>query len=175
MPADAAPLAGDPPERSYRLRPAQAADLAAAEALLAGAGLTLNDVAAQFGPQYAVAVAGDETLVGVAGVEVYADAVYAGAGTRVGLFRSAAVRADWRGRGVGTALTVDRLAWARAAGLGGVYLLTQTAAGYWPRFGFVPTDRAGAPAALRASSEWAGACPASATAMRLDFGASARA
>lgn len=145
----------------YRLRPAHPRDLPAVEALLCGAGLTLNDVGSQFGPpRYVVAVSGNGELIGVAGVEVHGGH---------GLFRSAAVHADWRGRGVGEALTKDRIAWARARGLEALFLLTQTAAGYWPRFGFQVTDRGGAPAALRASSEWAGACPASATAMRLDL------
>lgn len=146
---------------AYRLRPADPADLPAVEALLSGAGLTLNDVGSQFGSsRYVVAVSRSGELIGVAGVEEYGPH---------GLFRSAAVRADWRGRGVGEALTEDRIAWARATGLEALFLLTQTAAGYWPRFGFRVTDRGGAPAALRTSSEWAGACPASATAMRLDL------
>jgi amino-acid N-acetyltransferase len=146
----------------YRLRPADPDDLPAVEALLIAAGLTLNDVGSQFGsPRYVVAVSGNGALIGVAGVEVHGP---------YGLFRSAAVGADWRGQGVGETLTADRIAWARAAGLEALFLLTQTAAGYWPRFGFQVTDRAGAPEALRASSEWAGACPASATAMRLDLG-----
>ena len=170
MLADPAPTRFPSAERPYRVRPAAATDLTAVEALLVGAGLTLNDVASQFGPQYAVAVAPEGTVVGVAGVEVYA----AGA-ARVGLFRSAAVRDDWRGQGVGAALTQGRLAWAHEAGLDALYLLTQTAAAYWPRFGFVRVDRPSAPAPLRASSEWAGACPASATAMRLDLRESPRA
>ena len=163
-----------PAERAYRVRPAVATDLTAVEALLVGAGLTVNDLASQFGPQYAVAVAPEGTAVGVAGIEVYAE-VYAAGATRVGLLRSAAVRDDWRGRGVGAALTEDRVAWAHEAELDALDLLTQTAAAYWPRFGFVHVDRATAPAALRASSEWAGACPASATAMRLDLRESPRA
>lgn len=99
-------------------------------------------------------------MLGMAGVEVYG---------RVGLFRSAAVRAEWRGRGVGAALTADRLGWARAARLTDLYLLTQTAAEYWPRFGFARTERDAAPAPLQKSAEWAGGCPASAVAMRLDL------
>ena len=144
----------------YRLRAADSADLTAVEALLTQAGLTLNDVGSQFGPQYVIALSQSGELVGVAGVEVHGP---------YGLFRSAAVRADWRGKGLGEVLTADRITWARAAGLEVLFLLTQTAAEYWPRFGFVVTDRAGAPGALRTSSEWAGACPASATAMRLDL------
>jgi amino-acid N-acetyltransferase len=149
-----------PNSLGYYLRAANPTDLAPVEALLTAAGLTLNDVGSQFGPQYRVALSGSGELIGVAGVEVCGP---------YGLFRSAAVRADWRGRRVGEALTADRIAWARTAGLEVLFLLTQTAADYWPRFGFVVIDRTGAPEALSASSEWAGACPASATAMRLDL------
>lgn len=143
---------------AYQIRPATSTDFPAAEALLRECGLTLNDVAAQWGPQYGVALDGSGRMIGMAGVEVYGP---------VGLFRSAAVGAEWRGRGVGAALTEDRLAWARAAGLTDLYLLTQTAAEYWPRFGFVRTERDAAPAPLQKSAEWAGGCPASAVAMRL--------
>lgn len=149
-----------PVDAAFQLRPALPGDLPGAEALLTAAGLTLNDLASQWGPGFVVAEAEGGEVVGVAGVEVYG---------RIGLFRSAAVRADWRGMGVGAALTADRIRWARDAGLDELYLLTQTAAGYWPRFGFVPTDRARAPEALQASSEWAFACPASAVAMRRDM------
>lgn len=166
-PAAAQPARALVGPRTYHLRAADPTDLPQAEALLTAAGLTLNDVGAQFGPQYVVALSGSGEMIGVAGVEVY--------GT-YGLFRSAAVRPDWRGQGVGEELTADRIAWADTAGLEVLFLLTQTAADYWPRFGFVVTDRAGAPEALRSSSEWAEACPASATAMRLDLrGASAAA
>jgi amino-acid N-acetyltransferase len=75
------------------------------------------------------------------------------------------------GRGIGETLTRNRLSWARHEGLRALYLLTETAAEYWPRFGFVRIERASAPDAIRGSPEWAGGCPASAVAMRLDLGA----
>jgi amino-acid N-acetyltransferase len=45
-----------------------------------------------------------------------------------------------------------------------VALLTETAAGWFPRFGFHPVDRAALDPALAASAELAGACPATAQA-----------
>ncbi|HYW51227.1 MAG TPA: GNAT family N-acetyltransferase [Gemmatimonadaceae bacterium] len=147
----------------WTIRAASAEDLAVVTALLRSAHLQPNALGAQFGPQFAVAVdAAGGTVIGAAGIEVYADA-----GTSVGLLRSAAVDDAWRGGGIGAALTDDRLQWAEDEGLSAVYLLTQTAAGYWPRFGFGVTARDAAPAALMASHEWRQGCPASAVAMRL--------
>ena len=151
------------PPAEIRIRPAQTDDLPAVVSLLRTAKLEPNALEAQFGPQFAVAV--DQTdgrIVGSAGVELYRD------GPNVlGLFRSAAVDRAWRGRGVGAALTDDRIAWAEGESLRALYLLTETAADYWPRFGFSRTERAAAPAGLMASHEWKSGCPASAVAMTL--------
>ena len=54
----------------------------------------------------------------------------------------------------------------RSAGVGDLYLLTTTAASFFTRLGFQPADRATAPAAIRASREFAEACPATAAFMR---------
>ena len=147
----------------WQLRTASGGDLAAVSALLTGAGLTLNAVESQFGPQFSVAVHRDTgAVIGAAGVELYRHG-----STVIGLFRSAVVEQAWRGHGIGAALAADRIAWAEHEGLTDLYLLTETAADYWPRFGFAITDRAAAPAGLMESHEWKGGCPASAVAMRL--------
>ncbi|NUQ11924.1 MAG: GNAT family N-acetyltransferase, partial [Gemmatimonadaceae bacterium] len=86
---------------AFRIRPAAAADLPQVEQTLSAADLPLDGLREQFGDGYAVALSGDR-LIGVEGIEVY--------GTD-GLLRSAAVAPDWRGRGVGDALTRDRIAW----------------------------------------------------------------
>lgn len=145
------------------IRPASSDDLPAVVDLLHAAKLEPNGVEAQFGPQYAVAVdPADGRIVGAAGIELYRD----GADV-VGLFRSAAVADDWRNSGIGAALTDDRIAWAERESLQALYLLTQTAAEYWPRFGFARTARTAAPASLMESYEWKSGCPASAVAMTL--------
>lgn len=142
----------------FVVRSAEPGDLAPVRALLAAAGLPVADVEARFGPGYAVALDAAGAIVGAEGIEVHG---------RHGLLRSAVVAPAWRGRGVGAALTRDRLAWARAAGLEAVYLLTTTAAAYFPRHGFERVERATVPAALQAASEFASVCPASAIVMRL--------
>ena len=152
-----------PTTMSITVRPASTADLGAVKELLDAAHLPVDGLEEQFGDSYAVAEAGGE-IVGAEGIEVY---------ERSGLLRSAVVHRDWRGRGVGEVLTRDRLEWARRTGLERVYLLTTTAESYFPRFGFARVDRAEAPAEIRASREFAGACPATATLMvvRVEGGA----
>jgi len=145
------------PNDTITVRAARPEDMAAVERLLAAAHLPADGLAEQFGPAYAVAEV-DGAIVGAEGIEQYGDA---------GLLRSAVVRDDWRGRGVGDLLTRDRLAWAEQAGLQELWLLTNTAADYFPRFGFARADRAAAPDAVQASREFAEACCASAIAMRL--------
>lgn len=97
-------------------------------------------------------------LLGCAGIERYGD---------VGLLRSVAVAANAGGRGVGAELVRGLLVRARSLGLRELYLLTTTAAGYFPRFGFERIGREALPSSLQASEELSGACPASAAAMRL--------
>ena len=143
------------------LRDANGVDLPAASALLTLCKLALSRVGRQFGPNFVVATAGSQ-LVGLAGVERYGSD---------GLFRSAAVHPDWRAIGLGRRVTENRISWARGEGIGCLFLLTETAEAYWPRFGFEPIERDGAPADVMASEEWAHGCPASAVAMRLDLAA----
>jgi amino-acid N-acetyltransferase len=139
------------------IRGARADDLAAVRALLDSAQLPLDGLEEQFGAGYAVAEA-DGTVIGAEGIETYEDS---------GLLRSAVVHDAWRGRGIGDALTRDRLDWARSRGLREVYLLTTTAADYFPRYGFTRVERSSAPAALQRSREFAEACPQTAVTMRL--------
>ena len=144
----------------FVVRAATPGDLGAVEAALRDSELPLEGLRDQFGDGYAVAEA-DGAIIGVEGIEVHGGD---------GLLRSAAVVADWQGRGVGDALTRDRIEWARRRGLRSLYLLTTTAGDYFPRFGFVPVDRDTAPDAVRASREFADACPATALFMTLPLG-----
>jgi amino-acid N-acetyltransferase len=137
--------------------PAGTEDVDAVRRLLAEAHLPPAGFLDQFPGAYAVARCGGE-LAGVAGLEVYGTA---------GLLRSVAVLSSLRGRGTGRLLVADRLTAARAGGLDAVFLLTTSAADYFESLGFSRGPREEAPAALAASPEFAGACPASATCMVL--------
>ncbi|GGM58489.1 hypothetical protein GCM10008956_37600 [Deinococcus arenae] len=137
-------------------REATADDLPVMEALLIAAELSLEGVQAHLA-DFVLAVQGDEVL-GVAGLERYGPH---------GLLRSVAVRADHQGRGLGQALTWEMIERATAAGLETLTLLTTTAAGFFPKQGFHPVTRDALPAALQASSQLQGGCPASAVILHL--------
>ncbi|BDP44593.1 hypothetical protein DAETH_45620 (plasmid) [Deinococcus aetherius] len=98
------------------------------------------------------------SLLGVVGLEQHG---------QVALLRSVAVAPWARGQGVAARLVGEVLDEARRLEVEAVYLLTTTAEGYFPRFGFVTVPRSVAPAALLASHEFQDACPGSATLMRL--------
>lgn len=95
-------------------------------------------------------------LLGVAGIELYADGC---------LLRSVAVRPDLRGTGLGRTLVARALDSARNAGARRAYLLTLTAERWFPRLGFERISRAEVPESVLASGEFQGACPASAVVM----------
>ena len=141
------------------VRTARTTDLDGARTLLREASLPVAGLEEQFGPGYAVAES-DGTIVGVTGIERHG---------AYGLLRSAAIDPAWRGQGIGEALTRNRLAWAAAAGIDTVYLLTETAADWFPRFGFTRVERDAVPPEIAASGEFAHLCPASAAVMRLDL------
>jgi amino-acid N-acetyltransferase len=98
------------------------------------------------------------TILGCAALEVY--------GTDA-LLRSVAVAAEHRGKGLGEALTAAAIALARRRKVHAIYLLTETAARFFPRFGFEETTREAVPARVKESAEFTTACPASATVMVL--------
>jgi N-acetylglutamate synthase-like GNAT family acetyltransferase len=99
-------------------------------------------------------------IVGCVGIEPHGEEA---------LLRSLAVAPAARGRGLGELLAAEGIELARALRARRVWLLTTTAERFFPRFGFAPVERAALPAALEASEELRGACPASAVAMRLDL------
>jgi amino-acid N-acetyltransferase len=136
------------------LRPATIADLPSVEHLLTTAGLPLAGVSGTIATF--VVAEHRRRLVGVAGLEVCGDH---------GLLRSVAVAPAWRNRGLARALVNWVIAVAEERGLSAIYLLTTTAAEYFPRFGFAETTRAVVPEDVARTEEFRGACPASAIAM----------
>jgi len=96
-------------------------------------------------------------IVGSAGLEVYADGA---------LLRSVTVAPDRRGTGLGGRLTAAALDLAREQKIRTLFLLTTTAEGYFPRFGFQCITRAEVPPGVQQSIEFRSACPASAIVMR---------
>jgi amino-acid N-acetyltransferase len=139
-----------------RIRPATGADLPAVERLLVESHLPTVGVK-DFINDFLVAESGTD-VVGVVGMEYCCD---------YGLLRSTAVAADWRSRGIARQLVEQIIARAESRGIHALYLLTTTAETYFPSFGFRPTTRDAVPAEIRATDEFRGACPASATVMHL--------
>lgn len=138
------------------LRPATAQDLPRVHALLTENKLPLDGVGDCL--DCFVVAEHDGALVGVAGTERCEAGEYA-------LLRSVAVADAWKGKGLGRALVTWAIADAEARGARALYLLTTTAEHYFPSFGFRQTERAGVPAAVQATVEFASACPASAVVM----------
>jgi len=104
---------------------ARAADLPVVLALLADAALPTDGVAEHFGGFVVARERGE--VVGAGGLEVYGDAA---------LLRSVVVEPAWRKMRLGEALVRALLSSARARGIRTIYLLTESAADFFARFGF---------------------------------------
>jgi amino-acid N-acetyltransferase len=134
---------------------AQAADLPAIRALLAANGLPAADLTpAHLGSFWVLR--DPAGLAGVVGLEPRG---------RAALFRSLAVRADLRGRGVGAALLAHAESQAGALGVDAVYLLTTTAQNFFAARGYEVMARGAAPPDIRATAEFAGLCPSTSICM----------
>jgi amino-acid N-acetyltransferase len=130
---------------------AQPTDAAAIHVLLRRSGLPEDGIDAHLAT--ALVARDGAALVGCAALEVY--------GTHA-LLRSVAVDTPARGQGLGHQLTQAALDLARRQGVHDVYLLTETASAFFPRFDFHPIARAAVPAPVQQSVEFTHACPASA-------------
>jgi amino-acid N-acetyltransferase len=133
---------------------ASAQDLIAIRVLLERTGLPTSDLeSAQ--PEFAVIREKDQVIA-------------AGALQRFGtaaLLRSVVVASDRRGTGLGQAIVSELERSARAAQIGCLVLLTETAAGFFARQGYRVIERSTAPQDMQASEEFHSLCPSSATCM----------
>jgi amino-acid N-acetyltransferase len=138
------------------IRPAVPSDFPAAAQLLRGAELPLDGLAEHFGNAFVAETEDRGSVVGCVALEVYGETA---------LLRSLAVTAERRGERLGERLAAAALASAKVLGATDVYLLTQTAEKFFPRFGFAVEDRGAAPEVLKQSAEFRGACCPSAVLM----------
>lgn len=134
------------------IRPATAADHPALRALLAASSLPVEDIAVDT-IDFLVAEL-DGALLGVVAVQACGD---------IGLLRSLTVDANGRGRGLGRALVECAEAHARARGLLRLVLLTETAAAFFSRRGYVPAERGDMPAQIQSTAQFRSLCPATAS------------
>lgn len=130
---------------------ARAQDRPAIESLLEANGLPLDGLELAL-PTALVAREGT-SLAGCAAFETYGSA---------GLLRSVCVASGMRGTGVGRALVAAAEEEARTLGISELFLLTESAADWFPRLGYQRTTREAAPAAMAASPEFSSACPVTA-------------
>ena len=140
------------------IAPARPDDFAAIADLVRQASLPLDGLREQMGAALVARKTGQ--IVGAVALELYG---------REALLRSLVVVSPWQGRGLGLALAQAALALARSRGVERIFLLTETAAGFFPRLGFEPVERSAIPASVQQSVEIRSACPASALAMVLNL------
>ena len=101
-----------------------------------------------------------DALVGTGGLEIYGP--YA-------LLRSLSVKMGIRGKSVGTTITEYLLEEARKRKLKGIYLLTETAHGFFVKKGFKVVARDAVPGEVKQSAEFSKLCPQSAAVMGLEL------
>jgi amino-acid N-acetyltransferase len=140
----------------YEIVRAQAADWERLAALLEASALPPDGLEPHLD---STLVARDPSgLVGCAALELYGSDA---------LLRSVAVAPARRGTGLGIALTAAAIALARQHHVRTLWLLTETASGFFPKFGFVQTTRDAVPDTIKQSVEFTTACPTSALVMTL--------
>ncbi len=139
---------------TIEIESAKSEDLPAIFALLERSGLPIDGLSDHVATTL---VARDgQRIVGSAALELYG---------MVALLRSVAVEQNIRGQGLGQQLTLAALQLAKEHEISEVYLLTETAGNFFPRFGFRPISRSEVAPAVQASVEWTIACPVTAQAM----------
>ena len=136
------------------LTPAIPADQEAINTLLVEANLPNQDFADHLAHFWVARQ--NEQVIGSIGLEPYGQA---------GLLRSLVVNPTYRGQGLGQELGDKILTYAHQLGLQEVYLLTTTAADFFPKLGFDRCQRADTPATIQATVEFASVCPATAVCM----------
>jgi len=124
--------------------------------LLKSSNLAVDDL--DFKKDLLVGYVEDGVMVGTGGLELYGE---------YGLLRSLSVKLGTRGKALGTAITEYLIEQAKKRNLRGIYLLTETAHGFFLRKGFNDVSRDAVPQPLKASSEFSYVCGPSAVAMHL--------
>lgn len=100
----------------------------------------------------------NENLIGTGGVEIYGD---------FGLLRSVSVVGNYKGKKIGSKITMHLIDKAKESNLKGLYLLTETAPDFFQKFGFDVTGREHVANEVKNSKEFTHVCPVSAVCMYL--------
>ena len=99
----------------------------------------------------------NDKIIGVVGLEKYND---------YGLLRSMVVDKEHRNKNTASELVKQLEMYAKTIGINCIYLLTETASGYFERKGFQKIARDQVPEQIKASSEFSHVCPVSAIVMK---------
>lgn len=142
-------------------RAATASDLADIQALLKSAGLPFEDLTGNALQDFIVLRDANGELLATGGIEHHGDDA---------LLRSVVVSDAARGTGLGRRITGAIENRAREKHIGALYLLTTTAAEFFPRLGYEAFDRGAVPAGIAQSTEFAMLCPATAVCMKKNLG-----
>ena len=126
----------------------------AVKPLLTTAGLPTEDLPE--GLEHFLACGDSINPDGVVGLEIFGP---------VALLRSLVVAEAVRGRGLGKDLVGAAEDLATQHGVGRIFLLTDTAEGFFAALGYTSADRQSAPEPIRLSRQFAELCPASAAFM----------
>ena len=146
--------------RMITARPLVEAERPAMVAAFLDAGLAVDDLRLP-GREFFSFRDPHNTAVGYCGIEVYQESA---------LLRSLMLLPEMRRRGYGAAI-IERMAeHARRRGARSLYLLTASSAEYFERAGFQRIDRAEAPPAIAATTEFKALAPTGATFMRRALG-----
>jgi len=133
---------------TVHLRPASSSDVPGLIAFLKANSLPTVGVESCY-ENFVIATDEKGKWIGVAGLEVY---------NQNALLRSVAVREEYRGFGHGGVLVDEVLKNAKREGVRVVYLLSETADGYFRRLGFDLVDRNDVDESVKASQEFTECC-----------------
>lgn len=142
------------PENPISYTMAREEDVEAIVALLNANNLPVKDLGT--GKRIFLVALSDEKTIGCVAVEMY---------ETEGLLRSLAVEKSFRGKGIGQKLVAQAEKWSRENGIKNLYLLTTTAADFFPKMGWGKTERALVSENIASSSEFSSICPSTAICM----------
>ena len=140
----------------YVVKNANHGDLQAISSLLESCNLPADGIEACINTT--LIVKNNNKLIGSAALEHYGKSA---------LLRSVAVDKNFRSTGLGIKTTKAILQKAKSLGITHIYLLTETADKFFPRFNFQTVPRDKVPADVKTSLEFTTLCPESAIAMVL--------
>jgi amino-acid N-acetyltransferase len=148
-----------PGDHVPNIRQAATGDLPAIRQILDGNGLPSLDITEAHLRDFLV-LEKDSEVIGCVGIERYGSNA---------LLRSLAVDPSRRGVGQGRHLVEAIEAHAARSGVTCLFLLTNSASGFFEDHGYRHIEREQAPAALRESPQFAQLCPANAVCMEKDL------